>query len=109
MAVQSWFSAAVIPNRLIAWERVTTSGTPTRSMVSLNGPRPAVPANLPFMGVTTDRKAATAAESSSLSGSKLANGHTLKNSLFRRVYQIVHSVLIQFQERTCGITEYMEL
>src|SRR5258706_6673524 len=105
MAVQSWFSAAVIPNRLIAWERVTPSGTRTSAMVSLNGPRPAVTANLPFMGVTTDRKAATAAESSSLSGSKLANAQA--NSLFRRVYQIVHSVLVQFQGRICGIT--MEL
>src|ERR1700736_2665813 len=37
------------------------------------------------------------------------NGHTLgANSLFRRVQQIVHSVFIQFPERTCGITEYVE-
>src|SRR5580658_10866167 len=37
-------------------------------MMSLNGPRPAVPSTLPFIGATTDRKAAAATESSWLSG-----------------------------------------
>jgi hypothetical protein len=34
----------------------------------LNRLRPAVPSVLPFLGATTDRKAATAAESFALSG-----------------------------------------
>src|ERR1700720_3579492 len=37
-------------------------------MMSLNGPRPAVPSTLPFSGATTDRNAATAVESSRVSG-----------------------------------------
>src|ERR1700730_19014498 len=37
-------------------------------MMSLNRLRRAVPSSLPFMGATTDRKAAAATESSSLSG-----------------------------------------
>jgi len=52
-----------IPPTLAA-SKVTPSGNTTRSMTSLNGPRAAVPSNLPFMGATTDRRLATASESS---------------------------------------------
>jgi hypothetical protein len=57
----------VIPPTIAA-SKVTPSGTETRSMMSSNGPRAAVPSSLPFMGATTARKAATATASSSLRG-----------------------------------------
>src|SRR5258707_15684888 len=51
-----------------AASKVTPSGAATPSMNWLNGPRPAIPSTLPFTGATIDRRAATAAESSCLSG-----------------------------------------